>query len=133
MLDAMTKKNGGTRLVPGSHLAGRDPDKFLDAKVNTISAAGPPGCAIINDGCFWHGTGSNQTKTDRNALLVTYCDPQFRPHKNYMVGISPDVFAKASDQLRKLNGFRVQCGYDRTKDPTIDIINPAAEEIEEAF
>ena len=107
ILNAMTGKNGGTRLVPGSHLAGCDPDKVMDAKVNTISAEGPIGCAIITDGRYWHGTGSNQNKTDLNVILATFCDSQFRPQENYMVGIRPEVFAKASDQLRELNGFRV--------------------------
>ena len=107
MLNAMTEKNGGTRLVPGSHLAGCDPDKVMDAKVNTISAEGPPECAIITDGRIWRGTGSNQNKTDRNAILATFCDPQFRPKENYTLGIFPEVFAKAFEQLRELNSFRV--------------------------
>tara|TARA_Y100000589_G_scaffold118911_1_gene113124 strand:+ start:1623 stop:2087 length:465 start_codon:yes stop_codon:yes gene_type:complete len=107
ILNAMTGENGGTRLVLGSHLAGCDPDKVMDAKVNTISAEGPFGCAIITDGRYWHGTGSNQNKTDLNVILATFCDSQFRPQENYMVGIRPEVFAKASDQLRELNGFRV--------------------------
>ena len=107
ILNAVTGKNGGTRLVLGSHLAGCDPDKVMDAKVNTISAEGPIGCAIITDGRYWHGTGSNQNKTDLNVILATFCDSQFRPQENYMVGIRPEVFAKASDQLRELNGFRV--------------------------
>ena len=107
MLNAMTEKNGGTRLVPGSHLAGCDPDKVMDAKVNTISAEGPIGCAIITDGLYWHGTGSNQNKTDLNVILATFCDSQFRPQENYTVGTRPEVFANASDQLRELNGFRV--------------------------
>ena len=107
ILNAVTGKNGGTRLVLGSYLAGFDPDKVMDAKVNTISAEGPLGCAIITDGRYWHGTGSNQNKTDLNVILATFCDSQFRPQENYMVGIRPEVFAKASDQLRELNGFRV--------------------------
>ena len=107
ILNAMTGKNGGTRLVLGSHLAGCDPDKVMDAKVNTISAEGPIGCAIITDDRYWHGTGSNQNKTDLNVILATFCDSQFRPQENYTVGIRPEVSAKASDQLRELNGFRV--------------------------
>ena len=107
ILNAMTGKNGGTRLVLGSHLAGCDPDKVMDAKVNTISAEGPIWCAIITDGRYCHGTGSNQNKTDLNVILATFCDSQFRPQENYTVGIRPEVFAKASDQLRELNGFRV--------------------------
>ena len=46
----MSKENGGTRIVPGSHLFGRHPDKVLDKDIEVISAEGPPGCAIITDG-----------------------------------------------------------------------------------
>ena len=118
-------------LVPGSHLAGRHPDKVLDAKVNTIAAEGPPGCVIITDGRIWHGTGSNQTDMDRNAILITYCGPQFRPQENYTVGTRLDVLSNASDRLRELLGLRVWCGYGRTGDPTVDFVDPAAEKIGE--
>ena len=131
MLDAMTEANGGTRLVPGSHLAGRHPDKVLDAEVNTISAEGPPGCAIITDGRIWHGTGANRTDTDRNAILITYCGPQYRPQENYTIGIRSEVLSGASERLKELLGFRVWCGYGRTGDPTVDFVEPAAEEIGE--
>ena len=131
MLDAMTKENGGTRLVPGSHLAGRHPDKVLDAEVNTIAAEGPPGCAIVTDGRIWHGTGSNQTDIDRNAILITYCGPQFRPQENYTIGTRLDVLSNASDRLRELLGLRVWCGYGRTGDPTVDFVDPTAEKIGE--
>ena len=50
MLNGMSKENGGTRIVPGSHLFGRHPDKVLDKDIEVISAEGPPGCAIITDG-----------------------------------------------------------------------------------
>ena len=59
MLNGMSKENGGTLIVPGSHLFGRHPDKELDQDIKTISAEGPPGCAIITDGRLWHGTGAN--------------------------------------------------------------------------
>ena len=131
MLDAMTEANGGTRLVPGSHLAGRHPDKVLDAAVKTIGAEGPAGCAIITDGRIWHGTGANQTNTDRNAILITYCGPQFRPQENYTIGTRSDVLSGASDRLRELFGLRVWCGYGRTGDPTVDFVDPAVEEIGE--
>ena len=118
-------------VLRGSHLAGRHPDKVLDAEVNTIAAEGPPGCAIVTDGRIWHGTGSNQTDIDRNAILITYCGPQFRPQENYTIGTRLDVLSNASDRLRELLGLRVWCGYGRTGDPTVDFVDPTAEQIGE--
>ncbi len=124
MLDGMTEKNGGTRIVPGSHLEGRHPDSLLDAQVESISAEGPPGCAIITDGRIWHGTGANRSKLERRAILITYCGPQYRQQENYTIGTCPEVLANASDWLRELLGFRIWCGYGRIGDPTVDYVNP---------
>ncbi len=124
MLDTMTAQNGGTRIVPGSHLCGRHPNKHLDSNIKTIAAEGPPGCAIITDGRIWHGTGANQSNEERKAILLTYCGPQFRPQENYTVGTQPEIVKNASNRLRELLGFRVWCGYGRTSDPTVEYIDP---------
>ncbi len=127
MLDGMLDQNGGTRLVPGSHLMGRHPDNRFDANTETIAAEGPPGCAIITDGRIWHGTGANRTNRDRKAILITYCGPQYRAQENYTVGTRPEIIAKASSRLKELLGLRVWCGYGRTSDPTIEYIDPTEE------
>ena len=127
MVDGMSDQNGGTRIVPGSHLAGRHPNKHLDTNVKTIAAEGPPGCAIITDGRIWHGTGANRTNNERKAIIITYCGPQFRPQENYTVGTRPEIIAEASERLKELLGLRVWCGYGRTSDPTAEYIDPTDE------
>ena len=126
MLNGMSKENGGTRIVPGSHLFGRHPDKVLDKEIEVISAEGPPGCAIITDGRVWHGTGANITKDNRLALLITFCGPQFRPQENFTLGIKKDVFSNLNDYQKELLGFKVWNGYGRIGNPTdtfLDIEN----------
>ena len=126
MLNGMSKENGGTRIVPGSHLFGRHPDKVLDKDIEVISAEGPPGCAIITDGRVWHGTGANITKDNRLALLITFCGPQFRPQENFTLGIKKDVFSNLNDYQKELLGFKVWNGYGRIGNPTdtfLDIEN----------
>ena len=126
MLNGMNKKNGGTLIVPGSHLFGRHPNKELDKDIETISAEGPPGCAIITDGRLWHGTGANVSKLDRLAILITFCGPQFRPQENFTLGIKKNIFAKLTEFQKELLGFKVWNGYGRTGNPTekfIDIEN----------
>ena len=107
MLNGMTKENGGTLIVPGSHLFGRHPDKNIDKNIKTISAEGPPGCAIITDGRVWHGTGANISKEERLAILITFCGPQFRPQENFTLGIKKDVFSNLNDYQKELLGFKV--------------------------
>ncbi len=122
MLNGMTEENGGTRIVPGSHLAGRHPDAERDKDVATVAAEGPPGCAIITDGRVWHGTGANMGNSERHAMILTLCGPQYRPQENYTVGLRPEVYANANEKVKALLGFKVWSGYGRTADPTVEFI-----------
>jgi len=123
MLNGMSKENGGTLIVPGSHLFGRHPDNVLDKDIFTISAEGPPGCAIITDGRLWHGTGANITQKNRLALLITFCGPQFRPQENFTMGIREEVFLQLNDYQKEILGFKVWNGYGRTGNPTEKFLN----------
>ena len=124
MLNGMTEENGGTRIVPGSHMTGRHPDPERDKDVETIAAEGPPGCAIITDGRVWHGTGANIGNSHRYALILTLCGPQYRPQENYTAGLRPEVYDRISDKVKALLGFKVWSGYGRTADPTVEFIAP---------
>ncbi len=125
MMDPFNDANGGTRLVPGSHLAGRHPDSVRDANVETVAAEGPAGTAIITDGRVWHGTGENRTNEDRTAMILTYCGPQYRPQVNYTVALDRKILATASDRLKTLFGLKVWWGYGRTGSPSVDFIDPS--------
>ncbi|MGI9335196.1 MAG: phytanoyl-CoA dioxygenase family protein [Gammaproteobacteria bacterium] len=122
MLNDFTEANGGTRIVPGSHLSGRHPDGELDADVETVAAAGPAGTALFTDGRVWHGTGANIGNTPRYGLITTFCGPQFRPQENYTVGLDEAVLRKVSPRVRALLGFKVWWAYGRTGDPTDEFI-----------
>ena len=131
MLNGMTRENGGTLIVPGSHLFGRHPDKNIDKNIETISAEGPPGCAIITDGRVWHGTGANISKEERLAILITFCCPQFRPQENFTLGIKKEIFSQLNDYQKELFGFKVWNGYGRIGNPTDTFLSFENEEIGE--
>jgi len=118
MLNGMSFENGGTLVVPGSHLFGRHPDKKIDRDIKPIAAEGPPGCAIITDGRLWHGTGANISNVKRFAILITFCGPQFRPQENYTLGLKRDLFKQLNEYQKGLLGFKVWNGYGRIGDPT---------------
>ena len=124
MLDDFSEHNGGTQLVPGSHLAGRHPNTAMDAEVETIAAAGPAGTVLITDGRLWHGTGANTGQASRHGVLLTFCGPQFRPQENYTAGLHSTVRARLSDRSLALLGFKVWWAYGRTGDPNVDFIDP---------
>ncbi len=118
MLDEFTESNGATRVVPGSHLSGRQPD----ANAKSVAATGPAGTALLCDGRIWHGTGANNTETPRRAVLTTFCTPQFRPQENYTVGARQEVLDTANSDLLELLGFKIWNAYGRTGHPTDDYI-----------
>lgn len=122
MLVEFTAGNGGTRVVPGSHLFGRQPEKGSNAEA--VAAEGPAGTALVIDARIWHGTGANVTGGERLALLTTFCGPQFRPQENLTVGTSPEVLNDASPELLALLGFKVWNAYGRIENPAVEFISP---------
>ena len=123
MLNGFSAENGGTRLVPGSHLSGRQPDKDRDRDVEWIAGEGAPGTALVLDGRTWHGTGANVSEAPRLALLTTFCGPQFRPQENLTVGTAPEVLQEASPELLALLGFKVWNAYGRIESPVTDFVS----------
>ncbi len=124
MMNDFTDANGGTRIVPGSHLAGRHPDPERDAGVETVAAEGPAGTAVVTDGRVWHGTGENRGNAPRVAMLLTFCGPQYRPQVNYPVALDRDILAGATDRQKAMFGLKVWWGYGRTGHPSVEYIDP---------
>ena len=113
---------GATRLVPGSHLSGRQPD--VEGEQSAVQPEAPAGSAIVLDARTWHGTGANTGKQDRLALLSTFCGPQFRTQENLVVGTHEDVVAEADEDLRALLGYKVWHAYGRIESPAVEFIQP---------
>lgn len=123
MVSDFTADNGATRLVPGSHLAGEQPDPSVPHKVDSIAGVGPAGSALVFDGRLWHATGSNVTDQARLGVITAYCGPQFRPMENYTLGVRDDIIKSASPKLLSLLGFKVWDGYGKIDDPGDEFIS----------
>jgi ectoine hydroxylase-related dioxygenase (phytanoyl-CoA dioxygenase family) len=119
MISPFSDENGGTRLVPGSHLNGTFPDPSIPHSVKTIAACGEAGTAVVFDGRLWHSTGANRTDSPRMGIVTTYCGPQFRAMENYTIAASSDLLARRTESmLRQLLGFKVWQGYGKMDNPT---------------
>ena len=115
MLDDFTDANGGTRLVPGSHL---DPDRREYTLEDTIAAEGPAGAVLIFDGRLAHGTGANTTSDqDRHAILSYHCRPFVRQQENYFLGLDPELRRTERGAFLRRLGFRIWAGLGRTNEP----------------
>lgn len=106
MLDDFTAENGATRVVPGSHLLGRQPDYDRgEGDVETVPVCGPAGSVMIFDGRLWHQTGANVTGRARHGILNYYCRGYVRQQQNFFNGLKPEVVERSGPRMRRLLGF----------------------------
>ncbi|MYH62707.1 MAG: phytanoyl-CoA dioxygenase family protein [Caldilineaceae bacterium SB0675_bin_29] len=121
MLNDFSAENGGTLLVPGSHLRGRPPRP--SDQEEALAAEGPAGTAMVFDGRLWHGTGANVSSGNRYGLLTTFCGPQFRPQENFTIGARSELLEDASPELLGLLGFKIWSGYGRVESPVAEFVS----------
>ena len=108
-VDAFTPENGGTNLIPRSHVWGdaeRDQmysftdgnrhgdgsnraDATLEAQA--ITALLPAGAAIVFSGTLVHRGGRNTGNAPRLAFSNQYCQPWARPQENFILGVPSQV------------------------------------------
>ncbi len=122
MLCDFTEENGGTRVVPGSHLSGKRPPQ--GKAIESVAATGPAGSAFIFDGRLWHGTGANQTVDPRYGILSYFCRPFIRQQENFCLSLAPEVMESASDDLLSLLGFKVWATLGMVEGSFPGTINP---------
>ena len=100
-----TAANGATRVVPGSHLSGRQPSRALPHPLATVAAVAPAGTALVFDGRLWHGAGANRSDASRFAVTMNFCGPQFRMLENYTRGLRPDLVTDQTSAHDLVNGY----------------------------
>ena len=127
MLDDFSDENGGTRLVPASHLnaaatprsSSYAPDQPANMPTleDTIAAEGRAGSILCFDGRVWHGTGANRTDRPRHALLSYHCRPFIRQQENFTLGLDAAVRAAERPALLNRLGFATWAGLGRVESP----------------
>ena len=131
MISEFTAENGATRIVPGSHLSGQQPDQQVPHSVDTVALTGNAGTVAIWDGRTWHAAGQNNTNGARYGVTSYYGGPQFRSLTNYTLGTLPEILQNVSPELRKLLGFKIWNEYGRTGESEDGFALPASEQLPE--
>lgn len=120
-VEAFTAENGGTEVIPGSHLwddaqvggvyfAGdteTDPDfagKVADQRVAIEMAAGT---CLVFAGTLLHRGGANTSAGTRRAFSNQYCQPWARPQENFFLAIPPWAVAAMSPKVQSLLGYSI--------------------------
>jgi ectoine hydroxylase-related dioxygenase (phytanoyl-CoA dioxygenase family) len=77
-LDAFTAENGGTWLLPGSHLHERFPsDRFVRRWETQIVA--PAGAMVVFNAMTYHRSGANRSSAARRAVNTVFAVPLMAP------------------------------------------------------
>jgi ectoine hydroxylase-related dioxygenase (phytanoyl-CoA dioxygenase family) len=131
MITDFTVETGATRLVPGSHLSGKQPDPSVPHKIASVAAVGPAGTAFAFDARLWHGAAPNRSQESRFGITTVGCGPQFRQLENYPRGLRPEVLLRCPPDVLSRLGFSAWSSYGHTGDPEARIVANGTESLGE--
>ncbi|KAL4813822.1 hypothetical protein BDW67DRAFT_177639 [Aspergillus spinulosporus] len=128
----VTKENGGTQFIPGSHLWGSNrpnPPKVSDCTYASMEK----GDALVLFSSLYHGGGHNTTP-DEHRLVFTTCAIRgyFRQEENQYLAVPMQRVREYDRKTQKFIGYSISepaCGHADEMDP-IYLVHP--EELETA-
>ncbi len=101
-IDPFTAENGGTTLVPRSHLSAEP----VDQSAPRTAVSMPAGALLAWDGATWHGGGANTSAHERLALNINYNLGWLRQQENLFVSIPPAEILSRPERLQRLLGYQ---------------------------
>ena len=118
MVDDFTIENGGTYLLPYSHLKDEKPSDEEFFK-NAIQAVGKKGDMIIFNANVWHSSAPNITQDHRRAIPITVSKSFMKQLLDYPRAIGYDRMDDFSLELQQLLGYhsRVPASLDEWYQP----------------
>ncbi|ENH66984.1 hypothetical protein FOC1_g10004615 [Fusarium oxysporum f. sp. cubense race 1] len=124
----VTKENGGTQFIQGSHLWGseRGPPRVEDC----IYAEMDKGDAFIMLASAYHGGGTNSTKDQHRLVFATFAVRGFlRQEENQFLAVPRETAMKLDQDIQAFMGYSMSdpaCGYVEQVDP-IYLLRPELE------
>jgi ectoine hydroxylase-related dioxygenase (phytanoyl-CoA dioxygenase family) len=116
-IDAFTAENGGTVIVPRSHLWSTDElvafrdDRLAGRPVEVMKEAFslemPAGAIAVFPGTLVHGAGANRSTGARMAFTSQYCEPWARTQENFYLSIPKDRVRRMAPELQCLLGYDI--------------------------
>lgn len=104
MLDDFTIENGGTYLLPKSHLEERKPtdEEFFN---NAIQATGTKGDILIFNANVWHAAAPNTTQNGRKAIPFTISRSFMKQLLDYPRAIGYDKMDLFTNKMQQFLGY----------------------------
>ncbi|WP_337187821.1 phytanoyl-CoA dioxygenase family protein [Phenylobacterium sp.] len=111
-VDAFTQANGGTEVIPGSHLWDVEEVERRKAAPGGLEALlqpmeMPAGACVVFAATLLHRGGANTTDRPRQALTNQYCEPWVRPQENWFLAIPREQTQGMSERLQRLLGYEI--------------------------
>lgn len=119
-VDAFTAENGGTEIIPGSHIWSDAKieglyDKGMDANAppnpelerQLVPVQMPAGACVVFLGTLLHRGGANHSTAPRLAFSNQYCEPWARTQENFFLGIPPELVKGMSPRVQQLLGYSI--------------------------
>jgi len=104
MVDDFTIENGGTLLLPYSHLIEEEPSKEFWEE-NCKSMTGSAGDIIIWNSNIFHASGINKTTQIRRGLPITLSLPYYKQLLDYPRAIGYERKDEFSDKMQQILGY----------------------------
>lgn len=103
-LDDFTSDNGGTVVIPRSHLWG---ERMPDVASGAMNVVMPRGSVLFFLGTLWHGGGENRTGAGRACVTAQYCAPWCRQQENFSLSVPRDRVRRSSEHLQRMIGYSI--------------------------
>jgi ectoine hydroxylase-related dioxygenase (phytanoyl-CoA dioxygenase family) len=104
MVDEFTVDNGGTYLLPFSHLKKEKPTDEIFFK-NAIQAIGSRGSILIFDSNVWHASAPNKTQNQRRAIPITISRSFMKQLLDYPRALGYENMDKFAPSLQQFLGY----------------------------
>jgi ectoine hydroxylase-related dioxygenase (phytanoyl-CoA dioxygenase family) len=118
-IDAFTRENGATVLVPGTHQKAQAPDaQFL--RENAVAVECAAGSMLVFDSTLWHAAGRNQSGRDRLGLNQQFTRSYFKQQIDYVRALGDEVVLAQPPRTQQLLGW-----YTRVVTSLDDFYQPA--------
>eukprot|EP01043_Picozoa_sp_COSAG02_P039195 COSAG02_NODE_3077_length_7420_cov_2.080453_2_plen_399_part_00 len=108
MMEDFSQANGGTRVLPSSHLKRHRPDDDDDRREfaeQSISAVGEAGDLLVYIGQVWHASGFNLTDVPRVAILGQWLPRYFAPMEHMNTIVTPQTLRSMPAAAKLLLGM----------------------------
>ena len=112
-IDAFTKANGATEIIPGSHLWGeRGEEGWPESDMSGLESQlvpmeMPAGAALVFAGTLLHRGGANVTDRPRLAFTYQYCEPWARPQENFWLSVPREQVREMPPRVQALLGYEI--------------------------